>query len=82
MRLKKVYTVHGQLSIKYKSAATFNRCGWFAEIPRGKKWRSMYTAVDCNTFKHAIAQYNRLMVGTRQIDVRERRRPAKVLKHD
>jgi len=82
MRLKKVYTVHGQLSIKCKSAATFNRCGWFADIPRGKKWRSMYTAVDCNTFKHAIAQYNRLVVGTRQIDVRQRGCKPRALKYD
>ena len=68
MTQRKFYLVSGQLSFRHKTAATFNGSGWFAEIPKGKKWRSMSTGLYCRTKAHALAQYNRLQRGTRQID--------------
>ena len=68
MRARKRYLVSGQLTFRHKNAASYNGAPWFAEIPRGKKWRSMSTAVWCKTKAHALAQYNRLQRGTRQID--------------
>ena len=74
------YIVSGQLSYSSKTAASFNGKPWFAEIGT-RRWRSLTTYINCDTLQHALAQYNRLQRGRRQID---RRGPgiAEVFRHD
>ena len=72
---KKMYVVTGGLWWHY------NDRGWFADIPRGAKFKTMATFICCKTYRHALAQYKRLRKKDRQIDLCHKGK-SKVIKYD
>lgn len=75
---KKLYLVSGRLTTHPGLALRAGRRGWFGRPHQGGE-RGWQNFIETRSLRHANAQYRRLKIADRQLDVRENRK-ARVLK--